>query len=53
MAENKTLIGNLAYKLTEQDKAEIAEAVKNALPSETWTFTLADGTTVTKAVCIK
>lgn len=52
MAE-KILIGNIAYTLTDSDKAQIAEAVKNSLPSETWIFTLEDGTTVTKAVCIK
>ena len=52
MAE-KILIGNLTYNLTEQDKTEIAEKVAELLPSENWTFTLEDGTKVTKAVCIK
>lgn len=53
MAENKILIGNLSYNLTEQDKVEIAEKVKESLPSEEWTFTLEDGTEVTKVVCVK
>ena len=34
----------------DQDKEAIAAAVKSSLPKETWTFTLEDGTTVTKAV---
>jgi hypothetical protein len=37
---------------TEADKAEMVAAVKAALTVETWTFTLEDGTTVTKDVCI-
>ena len=53
MAENKILIGNIAYTLTEEDKAEIVEKVKEAIPSEEWTFTLEDGSTVTKVVCVK
>lgn len=48
----KILIGNLTYNLTEQDKAEIAEKLAEMLPSEEWTFTLADGTKVTKAVML-
>ena len=38
---------------TEADKTEIVEAVKAALSTETWTFALADGSTVTKAVVIE
>lgn len=53
MAENKILIGNISYKLTEEDKEEIVEQVKESMPSEAWTFTLKDGTTVTKVVCVK
>lgn len=49
----KIFIGNIAYELTEEDKAEIVEKVKESLPSETWTFTLEDGTKVTKVVCVK
>ena len=37
---------------TEADKAEMVAAVKAALTVETWTFTLEDGTTVTKDVCV-
>ena len=53
MSENKTLIGNISYKLTEQDKTEITERVKESLQSEEWTFTLEDDSTVTKVVCVK
>ena len=38
---------------TEADKSEMVAAVKAALSAETWTFALADGSTVTKAVVIK
>ena len=41
-----------AYTLTETDKNAIAAAVKNSLTKETWTFTLEDGSTVTKAVYV-
>ena len=41
-----------AYALTSADKSSIASAVKASLTTETWTFTLADGSTVTKAVYI-
>ena len=41
-----------SYKLTEADKQEIAEMV--ALEqTETWTFTMEDGSTVTKTVVLK
>lgn len=46
-------VGNITYSLTEQDKAEIAEKVAEALPKEEWIFTLEDGSTVTKVVCVK
>ena len=41
-----------SYVLTSADKAEIADIVLGELPTETWTFTLADGTTVTRTVVI-
>lgn len=41
-----------AYTLTETDKTTIAAAVKSSLSTETWTFTLEDGTTVQKAVYV-
>ena len=53
MGLEKTLIGNLSYKLTEEDKTEIAEKSAELLETETWTFTLQDGSEVTKEVCIK
>lgn len=37
---------------TEADQSAIISAVKAALDRETWTFTLADGTTVTREVAI-
>lgn len=40
------------YTLNDTDKNAIAAAVKASLPTETWTFTLEDGSTVTKAVYI-
>ena len=52
MSENKTLIGNISYKLTEQDKNEITERVKESLQSEEWVFTLEDDSTVTKVVYV-
>ena len=51
-----------AYILTEADKQEIASLVSAAMlaaqpisthHTETWTFTLEDGSTVTKAVCVE
>lgn len=41
-----------AYTLTDTDKETIAAAVKASLTTETWTFTLEDGSTVTKAVYV-
>lgn len=41
-----------SYVLTAADKQEIASIVKGQLNKETWTFTLEDGTTVTKAVYV-
>ncbi len=41
------------YVLTDADKQEIAEAVANAIGTETWTFTLTDGSKVTKTVVLK
>ena len=41
-----------AYTLNDTDKANIAAAVKASLTKETWTFTLEDGSTVTKAVYV-
>lgn len=37
---------------TEADKAELVQAVKDGLTRETWTFTLEDGSTVSKAVLL-
>ena len=41
------------YTLTTDDKNAIATLVKNSLASESWTFELEDGTSVTKAVYVK
>lgn len=41
-----------AYTLTSSDKSSIAAAVKASLTTENWTFTLEDGSTVTKAVYV-
>lgn len=41
-----------AYTLTDTDKATIASAVKASLTTESWTFTLEDGSAVTKAVYV-
>lgn len=41
-----------SYTLTDADKAAIASAVKAALTTERWTFTLEDGSTVEKAVYV-
>lgn len=43
----------LAIILTEEDKKNIANKVIANLPAETWTFTLEDGSTVTKTVVLK
>lgn len=37
---------------TEADKTEMVQAVKEGLTRETWTFTLEDGSTVSKAVLL-
>lgn len=41
-----------AYTVNDTDKANIAAAVKASLTKENWTFTLEDGSTVTKAVYV-
>lgn len=41
-----------AYTLTDADKSSIATAVKASLTTETWTFELEDGSTVTKKVVL-
>ena len=41
-----------AYTLTDTDKANIAASVKASLTKENWTFTLEDGSAVTKAVYV-
>lgn len=51
-ADGKTPVKGSDY-YTEADKAEMTEAVKTALSAESWTFTLTDGSSVTKSVVIK
>ena len=41
------------YVLTEADKQEIATKVVGELSTETWTFTLEDGSKATKTVVLK
>ena len=41
-----------AYTLTSEDKTSIAAEVKESFTAENWTFELADGTSVTKAVLL-
>ena len=41
-----------SYVLTDTDKANIASQIKASMNTENWTFTLEDGTTVTKAVYV-
>lgn len=41
-----------AYTLTDADKETIAAAVKASLPTDTWIFTLEDGTTETRVVYV-
>lgn len=41
-----------SYVLTEADKTEIAEEVKNSFTTEDWTFTLEDGSTANKKVVL-
>ena len=50
-ADGKTPVKGTDY-FTEADKAEMVATVKAALSFETWTFTLEDGTTVTKDVFV-
>ena len=42
-----------SYVLTEADKEDIAEMMIESLSVETWTFTLENGSTVTKTVVLK
>jgi hypothetical protein len=42
-----------SYVLTESDKQQIATILKGQLNSEVWTFTLENGSTVTKTVVLK
>ena len=41
-----------SYVLTDTDKDNIASQIKASMNTETWTFTLEDGSTVTKAVYV-
>jgi len=41
------------YVLTEADKQEVATKTIEKLPTETWTFTLEDGSAVNKTVVLK
>ena len=41
------------YVLTDADKQEIADMVIAGLSTDTWTFTLESGSTVTKTVVLK
>jgi hypothetical protein len=53
---NKTSIPALKgddYVLTAADKQEIANNVYDKFSTETWTFTLENGSTVTKTVVLK
>ena len=45
-------IGQGTYVFTDADKADIVSQVKQSLTTETWTFTLANGSTVTKKVVL-
>lgn len=40
------------YTLTNTDKASIAASVKNSFTTETWTFTLSDGSVITKQIVL-
>ena len=59
MATQKILLGNLkgpkgdSYILTDSDKEQIANEVQAALKTESWTFTLEDGSTITKKIPIE
>lgn len=50
-SNGKTPVKGTDY-FTSSDKSEMVTQVKAALTSETWTFTLSDGSTVTKKVAI-
>lgn len=50
--ENGTTPAKGTDYFTAEDKAEMVAAVKAALTTETWTFTLEDGSTVTKKVVL-
>jgi hypothetical protein len=41
------------YVLTDEDKSEIATKTIEKLSTETWTFTLEDGSTVNKTVVLQ
>ena len=49
----RTSIRGAAYTLTDADKTTITQSVVDSLTTENWTFTLKDGSTVTKAVVVK
>jgi hypothetical protein len=49
--DGKTPVKGTDY-FTAADKAEMVTQVKDALTTETWTFTLEDGSTVTKVVYV-
>ena len=51
-SDGKTPVKGTDY-FTDADIAEMVGQTKAALASETWTFTLADGSAVTKSVVIK
>ena len=50
--DGKTPIKGVDY-FTEEDKSEIVSAVKSQLIVEQWTFTLVDGTVITKEVIVE
>lgn len=50
-SDGKTPVRGTDY-WTASDKSEIVAAVKNSLAKENWTFTLEDGSTVTKEVYV-
>lgn len=51
--DGKNGIDGNDYVLTDEDKQEIATKVIEALSTETWTFTLEDGSTVNKTVVLQ
>jgi hypothetical protein len=50
--DGKDGINGSDYVMTDADKQEIATKVVEKLSTETWTFTLEDGTTVNKSVVL-